>query len=124
MPQSSDVPAVPGPTPTDAERRALDVEDEEQLALHVARRCHLDDQSKVDVAKALGLSRFQVARLIADARRRGQVRIEIGPPDVSTTTSAATSPKRSAPPARWSSTAPAVTPASPSVTWPRRWRSC
>lgn len=65
---------------TDAEQRAIDAGDEEELALHVARRYYLDDQSKVDVAKALGLSRFQVARLIADARRRGQVRIEIGAP--------------------------------------------
>lgn len=80
VPESRDAPALDLTLPSDAERRAIDDGDEEELALHVARRYYLDDQSKVDVAKALGLSRFQVARLITDARRRGQVRIEIGSP--------------------------------------------
>ncbi len=49
-------------------------------ALAAARRYYRDDQSKTEIAAALGISRFQVARLLAQARREGLVRIEIGRP--------------------------------------------
>lgn len=48
--------------------------------LTVARRYYWEDQSKVGIARDLGLSRFQVARLLQEARRTGLVRIEIGSP--------------------------------------------
>lgn len=54
--------------------------DETALMLTVARRYHLDDESKVSIAKELGISRFQVARLLQEARRSGLVRIEVGSP--------------------------------------------
>jgi DNA-binding transcriptional regulator LsrR (DeoR family) len=63
-----------------AEQAALDAGDETALSIAAARRYYLRDQSKVTIAKTLGLSRFQVARLLHDARRKGLVRIEIGEP--------------------------------------------
>lgn len=48
------------------------------LALAAAWRYYRDDQSKTEIAAELGISRFQVARLLAQARRDGLVRIEIG----------------------------------------------
>ena len=47
------------------------------LAAEVARRYFLDAQSKVDIAAALDISRFKVARLLESARANGIVRIEI-----------------------------------------------
>ena len=53
------------------------------LLVEVARRFYLQDQSKVDIAGQLGLSRFKVARLLETARSTGVVRIEIvGEPTV------------------------------------------
>lgn len=46
---------------------------------NVLRRYYLDDASKVEIGKELGLSRFKVARIIQDAKRLGFVRIEITP---------------------------------------------
>lgn len=43
----------------------------------VARRYYLDGESKVDIAEALGISRFRVARMLEAARESGMVRIEI-----------------------------------------------
>jgi len=43
----------------------------------VARRHYLQNQSKVEIADELGLSRFKVARMLESARERGLVRIEI-----------------------------------------------
>jgi hypothetical protein len=43
----------------------------------VARRYYLQEQSKVDIAALLGISRFKVARLLDEARSTGLVRIEI-----------------------------------------------
>jgi DNA-binding transcriptional regulator LsrR (DeoR family) len=37
-------------------------------AAQVARRYYLDQQSKIEIAAAMGMSRFQVARLLAVAR--------------------------------------------------------
>lgn len=75
----TDVDVVPTPL-SDEEREALERGDDEELGVLVARRYHLADQSKVEIAKAFGLSRFQVARLLAEARRNGTVRIEVGRP--------------------------------------------
>lgn len=50
------------------------------LLASVARRYYLSGQSKVQISADLGLSRFQVARLLERARATGLVRIEIGGP--------------------------------------------
>jgi DNA-binding transcriptional regulator LsrR (DeoR family) len=47
------------------------------LLAAVARRHYLQNQSKVEIADELGISRFKVARLLEAARDRGLVRIEI-----------------------------------------------
>ena len=47
------------------------------LVASVARRYYLHDKSKVEIAKELGLSRFQVARALEEARASGLVRIEV-----------------------------------------------
>lgn len=47
------------------------------MSAEVARRYYLDEQSKVDIAAELGISRFKVARLLETARAAGLVRIEI-----------------------------------------------
>lgn len=51
---------------------------DETTMTEVARRYYLGDQSKVAIGVDLGLSRFQVARLLQEARQRGIVRIQIG----------------------------------------------
>ncbi|MDQ0614444.1 DNA-binding transcriptional regulator LsrR (DeoR family) [Microbacterium sp. W4I4] len=45
----------------------------------ILRRYHLDDATKLEIASEFGISRFKVARLLEDAKRRGLVRIEITP---------------------------------------------
>ncbi|GGB42167.1 DeoR family transcriptional regulator [Flexivirga endophytica] len=58
-------------------------ERERELLAAVARRFYLQDESKVDIGKELGISRFKVARLLESARAKGIVRIEIlGEPSV------------------------------------------
>ena len=52
------------------------------LTAAVARRHYLDGQSKKEIADALGISRFKVARLLDSARTSGLVRIDIGYPGV------------------------------------------
>lgn len=47
------------------------------LAGAVARRHYLDGRSKVEIADEFGISRFQVARILTDARANGWVRVEI-----------------------------------------------
>lgn len=49
------------------------------LTATVARRYYLEGQSKSDIAAALDLSRFKVARLLEQARASGLVRIELTP---------------------------------------------
>lgn len=49
------------------------------MAAGVARRHYLLGQSKVEIAEALGISRFKVARLLDVARETRMVRIEIVP---------------------------------------------
>lgn len=50
------------------------------LALTVARRYYLADESKVDIARSLGINRFKVARLLTLARSSGLVHIDIREP--------------------------------------------
>lgn len=50
------------------------------LLASVARRYYLSGHSKVQISADLGLSRFQVARMLERARSSGLVRIEIGGP--------------------------------------------
>lgn len=50
------------------------------LLADVAKAYYLDDVSKVDIAKAFGISRFQVARLLDQARAGGVVTIEVHDP--------------------------------------------
>lgn len=48
------------------------------LMIDICQRFYLEEQSKTEIADALGLSRFKVARLIASARSQGLVQIRIG----------------------------------------------
>lgn len=45
--------------------------------LEIARRYYLADESKVEISEQLGISRFKVARLIAEAREHGLVKITL-----------------------------------------------
>ena len=68
---------APGPaTP----RRSTSGHQQTELALAAARLYYEADRSKTEIARDLGISRFQVARVLTDARRDGLVRIEIGAP--------------------------------------------
>lgn len=51
-----------------------------QLMVDVARRFYIEDESRVEIANSLGLSRFKVARLLQAAKDSGVVRISIAPP--------------------------------------------
>jgi DNA-binding transcriptional regulator LsrR (DeoR family) len=53
---------------------------DEDLLADIARRYYLDDLSKVDIARSLGLSRFKVARCLHLARVRGIVKISVATP--------------------------------------------
>jgi DNA-binding transcriptional regulator LsrR (DeoR family) len=53
---------------------------EQVLMATIARRFYLDGRSKVEIADALGLSRFKVARLLDRAQTSGVVHIEIRSP--------------------------------------------
>lgn len=48
------------------------------VLLDMARQYYLEDRSKVEIAKEAGLSRWQVARLLREARQQGYVKIQIG----------------------------------------------
>ncbi|MFC4866436.1 sugar-binding transcriptional regulator [Streptomonospora arabica] len=72
--------ATGGSDLSETESRALESGDDVAVQIAIARRYYHRDESKVAIAKAFGLSRFQVARLLQDARRDGLVRIEIGAP--------------------------------------------
>jgi DNA-binding transcriptional regulator LsrR (DeoR family) len=64
---------------TGPSRSGID-EADQALLIDVARRYFLSDESKVDIAAALGISRFKVARLITLARDTGIVKISIAAP--------------------------------------------
>jgi DNA-binding transcriptional regulator LsrR (DeoR family) len=53
---------------------------DEELAATVSRLFWLKDQSKIEIADQLKISRFKVARILEDARRYGIARIEIVEP--------------------------------------------
>ena len=53
---------------------------ERVMAVEAARRYFLQDESKQDIARAIGVSRFKVARLIDQARADGLVTITIAWP--------------------------------------------
>ncbi|BCJ26507.1 sugar-binding transcriptional regulator [Actinocatenispora sera] len=72
--QGPGVPRVDG-------RRLRGKHSQALLMARVARRAYLDQRTKVEIAEELGLSRFQVGRLLERARATGLVRIEIGLPD-------------------------------------------
>ncbi|MFD2792795.1 sugar-binding transcriptional regulator [Promicromonospora vindobonensis] len=57
-------------------------QNESNLLVEVSTDYYLDGKSKVEIARDRGISRFQVARLLAQARDQGVVRIEITPPRV------------------------------------------
>ncbi|MEV7970753.1 sugar-binding domain-containing protein [Sphaerisporangium sp. NPDC088356] len=50
---------------------------ERRLMATVARRFYIDDVSKVEIAKELGLSRFKIARLLEQAKSTGIVTITL-----------------------------------------------
>jgi DNA-binding transcriptional regulator LsrR (DeoR family) len=52
------------------------------LISRIARAYYLEGQSRVDIADALDISRFRVARLLEAARRSGIVQIEIHSPGI------------------------------------------
>src|SRR5215213_11778280 len=47
------------------------------LLVAVARRFYLEDRSKIEIAKELGISRFKVARMLEVARERNIVTIRL-----------------------------------------------
>ncbi|WP_307843942.1 sugar-binding transcriptional regulator [Sanguibacter suaedae] len=51
-----------------------------KLLVDVSTDYYLGNRSKVEIAKEHGISRFQVARMLVQARELGIVRIEISPP--------------------------------------------
>lgn len=51
-----------------------------ELAMQVARRYYFDNKSKVDIGKEFELTRFQIGRILQEARLSGVVKIEIGVP--------------------------------------------
>ncbi len=53
---------------------------DDKLLAHIGRDYYLENKSKVEIATAYGVSRFQVARLLEEARARGIVRIEVAAP--------------------------------------------
>ncbi|MDN5667453.1 MAG: Cro/Cl family transcriptional regulator [Renibacterium salmoninarum] len=55
---------------------AIQPDHEELLAL-IGKEYYLDNLSKVDIAQRYGISRFQVARYLDEAREEGIVRIEV-----------------------------------------------
>lgn len=62
-------------------RRLRGEQSQLMLMARVARRYYLERHSRVQIAEELGLSRFQVGRLLERAVATGLVRIEIGLPD-------------------------------------------
>lgn len=52
----------------------------DELLAEISRRYYLSDETKVEIARSLGLSRFKVARMLAHAREQGIVQISIAVP--------------------------------------------
>ena len=66
--------------PRDKSDNRLPVDEgREQLMIRVARMAYLQDRSQTEIANETGLNRWQVSRLLTEARDLGVVRIEIVP---------------------------------------------
>ncbi|MGB7449857.1 MAG: sugar-binding domain-containing protein [Ornithinimicrobium sp.] len=65
-----------------SEKTAFEDDDGQRRALlaELARAYHLDNVSKVDIARAFGISRFKVARMLEEAHASGVVTIEVHDP--------------------------------------------
>lgn len=63
----------------DVQFRGLSAEQRELLMIQVAKRYYELEMTMGDLAKELGLTRWQASRLLSDARESGIVRIEIVP---------------------------------------------
>ncbi|WP_018135023.1 sugar-binding transcriptional regulator [Acaricomes phytoseiuli] len=63
----------------DRERGSV-IDDHHELLARIGREYYLENQSKVDIARGHGLSRFQVARYLDEARAEGIVNIEVRAP--------------------------------------------
>lgn len=63
----------------DVQFRSMSGEQRELLMIQVAKRYYELDMTMGDLAKELGLTRWQASRLLTDARESGIVRIEIVP---------------------------------------------
>lgn len=59
------------------ERPAAASTRDDELIAEIARRYHLQGESKVEIARWSGVSRFKVARLLDEARERGIVTISV-----------------------------------------------
>jgi DNA-binding transcriptional regulator LsrR (DeoR family) len=51
-------------------------------AINVSRQYYLENRSKIEIADALGISRYKVARILDAAVAAGVVKIEIGAPEL------------------------------------------
>lgn len=51
----------------------------DQMMVRIARMAYLQDQTQTQIANETGLNRWQVSRLLTEAREQGVVRIEIMP---------------------------------------------
>jgi deoxyribonucleoside regulator len=67
------------PLDRDVQFRGLSPEQRELLMIQVAKRYYELDMTMGDLAKELGLTRWQASRLLTEAREAGIVRIEIVP---------------------------------------------
>jgi len=63
----------------DNQLRGLSAEQREQLMIQAAKLYYDLDRTQIEIGRTLGLNRFQIARLLKDARETGLVRIEIIP---------------------------------------------
>jgi deoxyribonucleoside regulator len=65
----------------DARLNINNVRDRDELALEVARRYYLDNETTPELAEAFNVSRSTISRLIASAREHGWVKIEVANPN-------------------------------------------
>ena len=63
----------------DQQLRGLGADEREQLMIQAAKLYYDLDRTQIEIGRDLGLNRFQVARLLKEARETGLVRIEIVP---------------------------------------------
>lgn len=70
---------MPPDPPSEIDFRSLPAEARETLMIQAVKSYYDLEMTMGDIAKQLGLTRWQVARLVKDAREQGIVRIEIVP---------------------------------------------